>query len=82
MGILLVCLLGWVWMPPGWLAGVMLVPMVADGFIQALTRYESRNPRRFITGVLFGIGLSVLVAMYYSWLYRQGYQFAMRRFGT
>ena len=34
--------------------------MVADGVIQARTSYESTNPRRFVTGLLFGYGLMVL----------------------
>lgn len=33
----------------------MMAPMVADGFIQLLTSYESNNYRRLWTGILFGI---------------------------
>lgn len=38
----------------------MLLPMIGDGFIQALTKYESNNIKRFITGFLFGYGLCML----------------------
>ena len=48
------------WHPPVWVAALLLVPMVADGVIQARTSYESTNPRRFVTGLLFGYGLMVL----------------------
>lgn len=34
---------------------LMMLPMVCDGFFQLLTSYESRNYRRFISGILFGI---------------------------
>ncbi len=34
--------------------------MIGDGFIQALTKYESNNIKRFITGFLFGYGLCML----------------------
>lgn len=34
---------------------LMMIPMVFDGFLQLLTSYESRNRRRFFTGILFGI---------------------------
>lgn len=34
---------------------LLMVPMVFDGFLQRLTSYESKNYRRCITGILFGI---------------------------
>lgn len=34
---------------------LMMVPMVLDGFLQLLTPYESKNYRRCISGILFGI---------------------------
>ena len=36
---------------------VLLLPLVADGGLQALTPYESGNGRRFFTGLLFGYAL-------------------------
>ena len=56
-GILLAACTAWLWTPPVWLQLVLVVPLVADGFLQLLTRYESTNPRRFVTGVLFGFSL-------------------------
>ena len=34
---------------------VMMIPLIFDGFLQRLTRYESGNIRRLLTGILFGI---------------------------
>lgn len=42
---------------------LLLIPMVTDGFIQSLTCYESTNLRRFATGLLFGYGLFMLLAV-------------------
>lgn len=33
----------------------LMAPMVIDGFVQLLTSYESKNYKRLITGILFGI---------------------------
>ena len=39
-----------------------LIPMIADGLLQSLTRYESSNLKRFITGLLFGYGfISIII---------------------
>ncbi len=43
------------------LAAVVALPMVLDGGIQMVTDYESTNPIRTLTGLIFGIGLSVFV---------------------
>lgn len=42
---------------------LLLIPMITDGFIQSLTDYESTNLRRFATGLLFGYGLFMLLAV-------------------
>lgn len=60
-GMLVCAAAAWRYLPPAWLAAALLVPMLADGFAQLLTRYESTNPRRFVTGVLFGWGGLALV---------------------
>ena len=57
---------------PLWVAIVILIPMVIDGFVQMLTAYESNNRRRFITGVLFGYGLVMLFAIHTIFLYKLG----------
>ena len=41
---------------------LLLLPMIADGTVQLLTRYESTSLRRLVTGTLFGLGLYELAA--------------------
>lgn len=50
----------WFWHPGGWTAAALLLPLIVDGVVQARTRYESTNPRRLVTGILFGYGGIVL----------------------
>lgn len=40
---------------PLWLI-VFVIPLIVDGTIQRLTKYESNNFKRFITGLLGGFG--------------------------
>lgn len=42
-----------------------LFPMVFDGIRQYYFRHESTNTRRFITGILFGLGFSLIVFLIY-----------------
>ena len=42
------------------IAILILPPMIADGFLQSITSYESNNLKRFVTGFMFGYGLAVL----------------------
>ena len=63
-------------LPPAWIAAVLMVPMVADGLIQLLTRYESRNWLRLVTGILFGYGLFTLFAISVVAVFRFGYYLA------
>lgn len=43
---------------PDWkLCVILALPLVVDGFAQKLTRYESGNLRRLVTGILFGCAL-------------------------
>lgn len=51
------------YLPPAWAAALLLVPLILDGSIQLLTRYESTNPRRVVTGLLFGYGLCILFVL-------------------
>ncbi len=62
VGILGTAVLGWFWLPSPWLSAVILIPMLVDGFLQALSSYESGNGRRLVTGILFGVGLASLLA--------------------
>ena len=41
-------------------AAGLLLPLIADGGLQALTPYESGNGRRVVTGLLFGYALADL----------------------
>lgn len=54
------------------LALVLLLPLILDGFIQLLTKYESNNMKRFITGLLFGMGLYSLLIYSTLFFYNQG----------
>jgi len=39
---------------------VLMMPLVFDGLLQALSLYRSHNFIRFMSGTLFGMGLNVL----------------------
>ena len=51
-----------------WLACGMLLclPLIADGFLQLSTAYESTNLKRVLTGIPFGLGLGVLMCSMFS----------------
>ena len=66
------------WMPPAWGAGLMLLPLILDGGVQALTRYESRNLRRFVTGLLFAVGLITLFVRSSAYVYGLGQYYGQR----
>ena len=60
------------WHPGPAAALALLLPLVADGGLQALTAYESGNGRRLVTGALFGYGLTVLLLTSLVHAFRQG----------
>ena len=61
---------------PGWKpALLLLVPLVLDGGLQALTPYESGNGRRLVTGTLFGYGLTCLFFLSSLWVLELGMAF-------
>lgn len=70
------------WHPPVWAAALLLIPMVADGTIQARTSYESTNPKRFITGLLFGYGLTTLFLLSLSAAFFFGVRLGQEWFGS
>ena len=72
-GILLAAVCAFFRLPPVWVAAVLLLPLIADGFIQLLTSYESTNTRRVITGFLFGYGLCSLFVLSSIAAYQFGY---------
>ena len=51
-----------------WLGcGLLLcMPLIADGFLQLLTPYESTNFKRVLTGVPFGFGLGILLCSMFA----------------
>ncbi|MEE2647749.1 MAG: DUF2085 domain-containing protein, partial [Candidatus Thermoplasmatota archaeon] len=51
-----------------WLGcGLLLcLPLIADGFLQLLTPYESTNFKRVLTGVPFGFGLGILLCSMFA----------------
>jgi uncharacterized membrane protein len=72
IGILAALIAVWFLRPPYWLMAVMMVPMAADGLIQGLTKYESTNLRRLITGILFGFGITMFVIMFLISVFKMG----------
>lgn len=73
VGMLIAAVVCFFYLPPVWVTLVLMVPMVADGTIQLLTRYESTNPRRLATGILFGYAFMALLVIYYAACVRFGY---------
>ena len=74
MGIILSIVLCCFWRPPVWITLVFMVPMVTDGLVQLKTTYESTNPRRFITGLLFGWALTAFAVVTLGMTYQYGYR--------
>ena len=56
-----------------WVALILMLPMLFDGFLQSLTKYESNNIKRCITGFLFGYGLITLFIISSLWVMSKGY---------
>lgn len=70
---LIIGFLGWWFVQlPSSVYILLLIPLTVDGFIQLLTPYESTNLKRFLTGVLFGIGLISLFIMTSTVAYQFG----------
>lgn len=63
----------------GYMALFILLPMIFDGFLQSLTKYESTNFRRFLTGLLFGYGLATLFMLSTVWTFNFGYNFTAHK---
>lgn len=73
MGLLVSAVTYALWHPGAFVSAVLLLPLVADGLVQLCTAYESKNGRRFVTGVLFGYGLLNLFLLSLAWAFRWGY---------
>lgn len=60
---------------PDWrLCLLLMLPMLADGFAQRLTLYQSGNLRRLVTGMLFGFALIGLLAVSTVYVAQLGYR--------
>ncbi|RKM62831.1 MULTISPECIES: DUF2085 domain-containing protein [unclassified Butyrivibrio] len=77
IGVLSSVILFWFWKPSVLISFIMMIPLIADGFIQRLTSYESTNLRRVITGVLFGIGIMALLAHSTIFAFKFGYDYGL-----
>ncbi|MBQ7433967.1 MAG: DUF2085 domain-containing protein [Lachnospiraceae bacterium] len=78
---ILTALMGYAFFHPSvWLTALLLLPMLADGWIQALTPYTSTNFRRLITGILFGYGLFTLFLMSVIATFLYGYHYGLTLF--
>ena len=60
---------------------VLMIPLIVDGFVQRLTSYESTNPRRLITGVLFGYALFMLLIITTCMTFEEGVRVGKEWFG-
>lgn len=61
-GIIGSLLIFWFWKPTIPIAIAFMIPLIVDGSVQRFSNYESTNIKRFITGLLFGIGVSAIIA--------------------
>lgn len=68
----------WIIHPSVLFAVILMLPMIADGFVQLLTKYESNNSKRFITGILFGYALTTLFIVSSVYVYDLGREFGLR----
>lgn len=75
---LLLILSCWFYLPSAWIAGLLMVPLIVDGFCQMLTPYESTNLRRLLTGILFGYGFAALLAISWLAVFRYGFRLGKR----
>lgn len=73
VGILLGFLTCFFFIPPWWANAVLMLPLIVDGSVQRLSRYESTNPRRVITGLLFGYALCGMFLLLVCSGFRLGY---------
>ena len=68
----------WFIRPPYWLMACIMIPMVLDGLIQGMTKYESTNLRRLITGTLFGFGAVMILLMLGIFVFKVGLVLGLR----
>ncbi|MEG0469713.1 DUF2085 domain-containing protein [Amedibacillus sp. YH-ame10] len=79
IGILVAIVSYWFFVPSILILICLMVPMLLDGFIQLLTKYESNNWRRFVTGFLFGYALCCLFFKSVAYVYGLGYAYGVEQ---
>lgn len=75
IGIILAPFLLIFYKPSFYFSLIIMIPMLLDGFIQLLTKYESNNTKRLITGILFGYALCNIFIMSVIFAYKSGQAF-------
>ena len=48
------------------LGSLMMLPIVIDGYLQYFLKHESTNRKRSITGIMFGVGFSLVAFLLYK----------------
>ena len=72
IGIILAPFLLILYKPSFYFCLIIMIPMLLDGFIQLLTKYESNNIKRLISGILFGYALCNIFVMSVLFTYKSG----------
>ncbi len=58
---------------------IFMIPLIFDGFLQKLTKYESNNFKRIVTGFFFGYALIALFFMSLEATYNYGVQLGINK---
>jgi uncharacterized membrane protein len=66
----ILCVISHVRIDPAW-SLLLLLPLVLDGFLQLVRDRESTNGIRLVTGFLFGVGLPLFLAVFFTVLKNQ-----------
>ena len=66
----ILCVICHVRIDPAW-SLLLLLPLVLDGFLQLVRDRESTNGIRLVTGFLFGVGLPLFLAVFFTVLKNQ-----------
>lgn len=73
--VLLVCgLFSW------WLIPLLILPTVIDGTGQLFNKWTSNNTRRFLTGILAGVGIFYILFYYFHAAFSFGYTVGQKYF--
>lgn len=78
LGMIIAIITGFIFRPKVSILLLMLIPLIFDGFLQLLSKYESNNRRRLITGILFGYALLMLLLISFYATFQYGYKIGMQ----